>query len=65
MQLWKLFLLFCVICIGFVLITKSIKRMMRDDENAIKCLLGYLIAVVIAIGEWPVLYYWIRNISWW
>lgn len=50
------FLLFCVICIFFVFINKVVTCMI-NDEKAIIRFLGYLVAIVVAIGVlWLVLY---------
>lgn len=51
------FLLFCVICIfcGFII---DVVNHMINDEKAIIRFLGYLVAIVVAIGVlWLVLYY--------
>jgi len=59
-----LLLIFCAICTGLILMRKGLKCMMDDEASAGKRLLGYLIAVVIAIGEWPLLLHWVINMKW-
>lgn len=51
------FLLFCVICIFSVFISDVVLQHMINDKKAIIRFLGYLVAIVIAIGVlWLVLY---------